>query len=234
MLKMASSAKLKLLVYLFWLCRMYYCSSTGVQVHLQLFAFTQVEEVMTDAVNVFSGLLPNLTVTSDVVTFADSTCDGGHEALAQVLQTFQTYGNSSILIGPTCSLICETVGLIAAKYDIVLISPACVDIVLTDKRLYPTFLRTRDVPVPVIVLIRFMLKQFSWRRLGLIVFAYPIYLQHTDLITQTIASDDTALYINIIQLADPDYGALFTDLSRILNSLKHQTRGVLLIYTLIL
>ncbi len=179
------------------------------------------------AVNILKSILPHANVTWDLVSnYSDSTCEGSHTALDKVLQVFKTDGNSSIFIGPTCSLMCETVGLVAAKNDVVLISPACIDISLSNKSLYPTFLRTRDIPLPMILLIQYALKQFQWTRIGMIVFAYQIFLDNLEIIAKNIVGTGVSLYINIIQLAeDNEYSPLFGDLSRSLNSLKSQTRG---------
>ena len=72
------------------------------------------------------------------------------------------------IIGSTCSIVCEPVGLLAAAWNIPQVSYYCASSALADKNRYPTFSRTRinnfllsDVTVQI-------LSHFGWKDISIV------------------------------------------------------------------
>ena len=45
------------------------------------------------------------------------------------------------IIGPTCSGVCVNIGLLAAAWNIPMVSPTCMIDLMSNKNIYPTFTR---------------------------------------------------------------------------------------------
>ena len=57
------------------------------------------------------------------------------------VESWSDYEDLDGIIGPTCSTVCLNIGLVAAAWNIPMVSPTCQVETLSDKDIYPTFTR---------------------------------------------------------------------------------------------
>lgn len=80
-----------------------------------------------------------------------------------------------VYIGPGCSVGCIPGAYIAAHWSIPIISWGCVASVLSDKTLYPYFVRTAGTYSGIGNLLRALLKQYSWDRMGILTSTQTVF-----------------------------------------------------------
>ena len=73
-----------------------------------------------------------------------------------------------VYIGPGCSVGCIPGAYIAAHWSTPIISWGCIASVLSDKRLYPYFVRTAGTYSSIGNLLRALLEQYNWDRMGIL------------------------------------------------------------------
>ena len=80
-----------------------------------------------------------------------------------------------VFIGPSCSVGCQPGAYIAAHWNIPMISWGCGASVLSDKTLYPYFVRTAGSYSAVGDLLLALLKQYNWNRVGILTSTESLY-----------------------------------------------------------
>lgn len=80
-----------------------------------------------------------------------------------------------VYIGPGCSVGCIPGAYIAAHWNIPMISWGCIASVLSDKTLYPYFVRTAGTHSGIGNLLRALLKQYSWDRMGILTSTQTVF-----------------------------------------------------------
>lgn len=101
------------------------------------------------------------------VKFKNSFCDA-RTGMQAVVNMWSSEGSLDVIIGAGCSGVCMQVGLLAAAWNLPEISPNCQSDLLSDREVYPTFIRT-VTPIsgflgPALAL----LDRFKWHRLAII------------------------------------------------------------------
>ncbi|XP_065899539.1 gamma-aminobutyric acid type B receptor subunit 2-like isoform X2 [Dysidea avara] len=126
----------------------------------------------------YSGLLPALSLALDTVnkdsslryrfniTVSNSLCEAASSLRSFIDQIFSQ--SLIMLIGSDCSVATEPVAEIAPNWNLVQISPASSSPRLSNKKLFPLFLRTVSSDAEVAVGITAVMKKFGWSRVALI------------------------------------------------------------------
>ena len=73
-----------------------------------------------------------------------------------------------MFIGPGCSVGCLPVGLLAAAWNIPIVSYGCTNDLLSDKVAYPTFSRTVGIALEKAFIIYELAKVFDWNRVAIL------------------------------------------------------------------
>ncbi|XP_065899536.1 gamma-aminobutyric acid type B receptor subunit 2-like [Dysidea avara] len=126
----------------------------------------------------YSGFLPALSLALDTVnndsslryrlsvTVNNSLCEAASSLRSFIDQIFSQ--SLIMLIGSDCSVATEPVAEIAPNWNLVQISPASTSPRLSNKKLFPLFLRTVSSDAEVAVGVTAVMKKFGWSRVALI------------------------------------------------------------------
>ncbi|XP_025080932.1 atrial natriuretic peptide receptor 1-like [Pomacea canaliculata] len=113
----------------------------------------------------------------------DTKCDSdeGVYRFSQMI-SLQTQAASRIdaIIGPSCDDVCRLLGGQARIWDVPLISFGCESSILSDRRRYPTFLRTTGTFDEMQQFIEKILTHFGWNRLTLVHGQDTVWLETSD------------------------------------------------------
>lgn len=91
-----------------------------------------------EKLNADETLLPNRTVE---FVWNDTQCNVKY-GLKEAVDFWRYQDPLHVIIGGACSIVCEPVGLLAAVWEIPMVSWGCSSHILSDKKEYPTFART--------------------------------------------------------------------------------------------
>ena len=80
-----------------------------------------------------------------------------------------------VYIGPSCSVACQPGAYIAAHWNIPMISFSCGATILSNKTLFPYFVRTAGSYSAVRDLVPALLKQYNWDRMGILTSTESIF-----------------------------------------------------------
>ena len=109
-------------------------------------------------------LLPGYSIT---YMTEDTKCNP-KIGMKVVLDLQKKLKNLDAIIGSMCSLVCQPVGLLAAAWNVPQISSRCSGDFMSEKKMYPTFSRTRgNIMVNAKVIVN-ILKIFGWRQFSII------------------------------------------------------------------
>ena len=105
----------------------------------------------------------------------DSQCSAKYSL--PVLVDYYTEENPKVdvYIGPGCSVACIPGAYIAQHWNIPMISWGCVATVLSDKNLYPYFVRTAGTFTGLGDLLRALLEHYNWDRIGMLISTQTIF-----------------------------------------------------------
>ncbi|XP_064638662.1 atrial natriuretic peptide receptor 1-like isoform X2 [Lineus longissimus] len=117
-----------------------------------------------DAINKDTTMLPNRTLK---FLWNDTECSA-RKGLGEAVDLWaQLRDNLHAFIGPGCDVICESSGMLAAEWNVPMISWGCVSIHLSDKDTYPTLARTVGPHTKVSKMFRRIMEYYNWTRLGI-------------------------------------------------------------------
>ncbi|XP_033122630.1 atrial natriuretic peptide receptor 1-like [Anneissia japonica] len=113
-----------------------------------------------------SSLLPNRSIA---VILNDTKC----EAVVALPKVINLLSNEVVnglhgFIGGGCNSVCEPIGLLAAAFNLPMISWGCTSTSLSDKLEYPTFVRTVGPYYKVTPMILEMFSRFNWSRAAIL------------------------------------------------------------------
>jgi ABC-type branched-subunit amino acid transport system substrate-binding protein len=119
-----------------------------------------VEDINNDA-----NLLPNRTIK---FLFNDTGCLA-RKGLGEVVNLWaHMRENLHAFIGPGCDTICESAGMLAAEWNVPMISWGCASSHLSNKDDYPTFARTLGPWTKVSNMLLRIMQYYSWKRLSIV------------------------------------------------------------------
>ena len=123
--------------------------------------FASAVSIAVDYVNQNTTLLPENTLD---FLFHDTVCSesGGVAATVNLMRQ-----NVNVFIGPACSRSCIHSGIVAASYNIPMVSYGCSTTTLSNTRLYPNFFRTkpfaRGSKESTSLALAALMDSFSWK-----------------------------------------------------------------------
>ena len=95
-----------------------------------------------------------------------------------------------VYIGPGCSVACVPGAYIAAHWNIPMISWGCTASVLSDKTLYPYFVRTAGTYTGLGELLRAFLTQYKWDRIGIMASTETVFSEIGNTAKVTLEKDE--------------------------------------------
>ena len=106
-------------------------------------------------------------------TWSDTQCEP-LRGIKMAVETWNKMNGLDGIIGDGCSIICESVSLLASAWGIPMISWGCASPILSDKKMHPTLTRTLGPWSNLAPMFNTIADQFGWNRVGVI-------CDHTDL-----------------------------------------------------
>lgn len=167
-----------------------------------------------------------------VFVHGDSACDGTNAV--GVAAYMNCAEQVAAFIGPACSASCLSSGLLSTYYKIPMISYSCSTIELTNKTVYPYFVRTkpfaRGSKKWTATVIQALLKRFDWKRVCIVEAVSDIYtalaLETLDMIRKSNLT--LQRYVKLERTGDymnrEDYGNL-------VESFRYTCRGLRLCFS---
>ncbi len=98
--------------------------------------------------------------------FRDSACSA-MVGIRGVIEIWKNVEDLNAIIGPGCSIYCEPVSILAAAWNIPVVSPACTRAVLSKKEIYPTFFRTSSPVSSNSLFYSLACDVFHWQTIGM-------------------------------------------------------------------
>ena len=152
--------------------------------------------------------------------------DGRCEAKASltVLVDYYTVENPKVdvFIGPGCSVGCIPGAYIAAHWNIPMISWGCTASVLSDKTLYPRFVRTAGTFTSLGDLLRAFLTQYKWDRIGMMTSTETVFSEIGSTAKVSLEKDGKFL-VSFFGSFNP--GTDLYQLKSMIRSMAAKTRG---------
>eukprot|EP00462_Mataza_sp_D1_P007519 CAMPEP_0175122790 /NCGR_PEP_ID=MMETSP0087-20121206/1901_1 /TAXON_ID=136419 /ORGANISM="Unknown Unknown, Strain D1" /LENGTH=1351 /DNA_ID=CAMNT_0016404445 /DNA_START=71 /DNA_END=4127 /DNA_ORIENTATION=- len=127
------------------------------------------------------------------------------------------------IIGPGCSLGCEVTGLVAASLNLLEISYSCTSPKLSDKQVFPTFLRTVGSISPVATVFLQLFLRYSWTE-GAIVGSTQAYVFSSAATATSIEFQKAGLQTQSYFFQPED------DISLIMSAIKKQGFPVIMLF----
>lgn len=118
----------------------------------------------------------------------DSKCDA-KRSLAILIDYYQETPRVDVYIGPGCSEACIPGAYIAEHWNIPMISWGCTASALSDRTLYPYFVRTVGTFAELGIILRFFLAQHKWDRLGIMTTTEAIFSATGNSVKVTLEKD---------------------------------------------
>ncbi len=110
-------------------------------------------------------LLPGYNIEWE---FGDDGCDA-MKGMKTTIEIWKKVEDLDVLMGPSCSVCCEPVALLAAGWNLPVVSSSCLLDKLSQKSKYPTFIRTagnsRTILSPAFAIVSDV---FGWETIGII------------------------------------------------------------------
>ncbi len=129
--------------------------------------------------------------------------------------------NLSAIIGDGCSAVCEPQALLAAAWNIPVISWACNSPSLSDKSIYPTFSRCDISWLYLGYFFDNIVAMFGWQRVCIITITENVYTLTAEFIKQVMEKQGKDVIYQVISSAPIDDKS---DLKHIMKSLKSRAR----------
>ena len=108
------------------------------------------------------------------------------------------------IIGSQCSLVCEPVGLLAAIWNIPLVASRCTSMSLSDKTMYPTFIRARGNSIYASRAIINVLRTFGWLRFSIISSDDAVFKLNAQYLSNFFGNHDMDVQLHIFSTASFD------------------------------
>ncbi|KAL9957701.1 hypothetical protein ACROYT_G034630 [Oculina patagonica] len=139
-----------------------------------------------DKVNNDPYWLPGYNLT---FVLEDSKCEA--KSSMAILVDYYTVESPKVdvYIGPGCSVACVPGAYIAAHWNIPMISWGCTASVLSDKTLYPYFVRTAGTFTGLGELLRAFLEQYKWDRIGIMASTETVFSEIANTAKVTLEKD---------------------------------------------
>lgn len=119
----------------------------------------------------------------------DSKCEA-KSSLAHLVDYYTLESPKvDVYIGPGCSVACVPGAYIAAHWNIPMISWGCTASVLSDKTLYPYFVRTAGTYTGLGDLLRAFLTQYKWDRIGIMASTETVFSEIANTAKVTLEKD---------------------------------------------
>ena len=152
--------------------------------------------------------------------------DGRCEAKSslEILVDYYTKENPKVdvYIGPGCSVGCVPGAYIAAHWNIPMVSWGCVASLLSDKTLYPYFVRTVGTFTGLGDLLRAFLTQYKWDRIGIMASTETVWSEMSNTAKVKLEKDGKIL-VPFFGSFDP--GAADDKLKSMVRSMATKARG---------
>ena len=116
-------------------------------------------------------ILPEYEIQYEV---KDTFCNP-NVGMKAVLDLQKKHQRLDAIIGPRCSTVCEPVGLLAVAWNIPQVSHRCSSGLLSNKKVYPTFTRTRVNLLSVSNVFTAVLKKFGWSKFSILTSDIPVF-----------------------------------------------------------
>ncbi|XP_035827246.1 guanylate cyclase 2D-like [Aplysia californica] len=114
------------------------------------------------------------------VTVRDTGCDTGkglQQVVDMVTDLSHTGKKVDAFIGPSCDNVCEAAGLLAGRWGIPMISFGCEESKLSDRKIYPTFLRTTSQFASMARFMENILLHYKWSRVMMVTTSSQVWLE---------------------------------------------------------
>lgn len=153
----------------------------------------------------------------------DSKCEA--KSSLAILVDYYTIENPKVdvFIGPGCSVACVPGAYIAAHWNIPMISWGCTASVLSDKTLYPYFVRTAGTYTGLGDLLRAFLTQYKWDRIGIMASTETVFSEIGNTAKVTLEKDGK-FAVPFFGSFDPGATDLFK-LKSMVKSMASKARG---------
>ena len=117
------------------------------------------------------GLLPDYDIEW---VYRDTWCEP-KRAMQMVVDAWSSVDRLDAIIGPGCSVTCQPLGLLAAFWNIPIISYDCSSPKLSDKSVYPTFSRTVGTKSARAPVYNWLVDMFNWTNIGIVSTPEDVY-----------------------------------------------------------
>ena len=161
-------------------------------------------------------------------TWRDTACSNP-KATIELEKLYAEYsGELHGIIGDACSTACQTVGLLAAAWNVPAISYTCTLTTLSDKTIYPTFARVMGTAATGIPITRYFFQYFNWTRIAIVSDQYPVHALAADAYVTLLQSSGNIVYRYTITTVY-DTGTvkipLIKPFLQMLNDIRNKARG---------
>jgi len=170
--------------------------------------------IAVERINKDTTLLPGYNMT---FLWNDSQCLAA-EGLNQAVEF--KLANVDAIIGDGCDIICEPASLLAASWNLPIVSWGCESSALSEKSVYPTFVRTVQSFSKMGDLFLSIFRYFKWNDIGIIASTESIWqLAMTNLRKQFLTNKGQDINIRYLQTLNPG-SQLVTDRDEYLSLLE--------------
>ena len=199
---------------------------TQVGIYLNLQATAAIVVALEDIYA--SGLLPSSYKVN--WTWRDTGCSNP-QATIELEKLYATFnGELHGILGDVCSSVCQTAGLLAAAWNVPIISFLCTLTSLSDKTIYPTFARVGGTTATVIPIAKHFFKYFNWTRIAIISDATPVHSTASDSYAEILKNSGNIVYRYTVATVY-DTGTVIVPYIKpflqVLNDIKSKARGML-------
>ncbi|XP_078693880.1 atrial natriuretic peptide receptor 2-like isoform X3 [Branchiostoma floridae x Branchiostoma belcheri] len=156
--------------------------------------------VAIDDINNNAALLPDHHL--DFV-WKDTGCSA-REGMDVTMELYEELGeNLRVIIGPGCDAVCGPIGVLAASWNVPIVSWGCASSHLSNKDEYPTFVRTVGPFTKTGGLFVSLLKHFGWTRAAILASTQQVWQTTSHAIK--LALEDAGIAVAFFQSFDPGY-----------------------------
>ena len=174
------------------------------------------------------GLLSNYDIE---LHWRDTQCDElvGVKMLIDIWRDNQ---DLDVIIGDVCSTVCYPASLLASAWNIPIISWGCMLEAVSEKSTHPTFSRVLRPASDRVGILKELVINFGWKRVGIISDNYIVYKEQSKkLFSKLRQINVTVFYYSMISFEKSrDAEDAQNNLKEIMKSIKNEVR-VLIIYT---
>ena len=175
-------------------------------------------------------LLPGFDIIYDM---KDGRCNN-REGMKAAIQLWSEMPDLDAIIGDSCSVVCQPVGLLAAAWNIPEVSNACTSDALSNVAMFPTFTRSVGVYKQFVQVIGKVAETFRWSTVAIITETADLFRLLAEYGKTHLESRKMTVYYNTFK-STVNVNVLIPEnllkLKRIMQKLKSQVRiFVLLMY----